>query len=85
MTRGKIIWARVALVVLTLAGLLSLYQVLFDVWMTAYPFANPNEARMRFYIRLITTIVIAVLWTAVAAWLYRQRRCRQSRGLPDLS
>jgi hypothetical protein len=43
----RLIWARVALVILTLGGLVSLYQTLFDVWMTAYPFADPNEWRMR--------------------------------------
>ena len=74
MARGKIILARVVLIVLTLGGLVSLYQVSFDVWMTAYPFANANEWRMRLYIRLATTVVIALFWSVLAVWLYRQRR-----------
>jgi hypothetical protein len=74
MMRSKIIWASIALATLTLGGLVSLYQVLFDVWMTAYPFANANEWRTRLYIRLATTIVIALFWSVLAAWLYRQRR-----------
>jgi antibiotic biosynthesis monooxygenase (ABM) superfamily enzyme len=77
MTPGKIIWARVALVVLTLAGLVGLYQVLFAVWMTAYPFANLSEWRTRLCIRLATTIVIGLCWSVLAVWLYRQRRHRQ--------
>ena len=74
MTRPKIIWASGALVSLTIAGLISLYQVLFDVWMTAYPFANANEWRVRLYLRLATTIVISLFWSVLAGWLYRPRR-----------
>jgi len=74
MARPKILWAGFALALLTLGGLISLYQVLFDAWMTAYAFANANEWRMRFYIRLATTIVIALFWCTLAVWLYRQRR-----------
>jgi hypothetical protein len=70
----RLVWASVALVLLTLAGLVSLYQVAFDVWMTAYPFANATEWRTRLYIRLATAIVIGVFWSVLAVWLYRQRR-----------
>jgi len=79
MTRPKIIWARVTLVLLTIGGLVSLYQVLFDAWMTAYPFANTSEWRTRFYIRLATTIVIGLFWGTLATWLYRQRRRDDAR------
>ena len=72
--RMKLWSARVMLLILTMGGLFTLYQVCFDVWMTAYPFANANEWRTRFYIRLATTIVIALFWGVLAAWLYRQRR-----------
>ncbi len=74
MVHPKTVWAWIALALLTLGGLVSLYQVLFDVWMTAYPFANASEWRMRLYIRLATAIVIAVCWSVLAVWLYRQRR-----------
>jgi antibiotic biosynthesis monooxygenase (ABM) superfamily enzyme len=77
--RPKIIWAGAALVLLTIAGLVSLYQVLFDVWMTAYPLADANEWRTRLYIRLATAVVIAVLWSVLAIWLKRQGR-RQAGG-----
>jgi hypothetical protein len=71
--RSKIVWARVALVLLTLGGLVSLSQVLFDAWMTAYPFADASEWRARLCVRLATTIVIAVLWIVLAIWMKRQR------------
>jgi len=73
MSRRKIMWASITLVLLTLGGLVSLYQVLFDAWMTAYPFADPNEWRTRFYIRLATTIVIGLIWGSLAVWLLRQK------------
>ncbi|HKR27869.1 MAG TPA: hypothetical protein VJS11_10445 [Acidobacteriaceae bacterium] len=75
---NRLIWARVGFVTLTLAGLVSLYQVLFDVWMTAYPFANAKEWQTRLYIRLITTIAIGALWALLASWLYREHRHRAS-------
>ncbi len=74
MVRPKIMMARITLVLLTLGGLVSLYQVLFDVWMTAYPFANAHEWRTRLCIRLVTTIVIGLFWSTLAVWLFRQRR-----------
>ncbi|HSZ15688.1 MAG TPA: hypothetical protein VK764_01220 [Terracidiphilus sp.] len=70
----RLVWARVGLVILTLGGLFSLYQVLFDLWMLAYPFADPNVWWTRFYFRLATTIIMAASWIALAVWLYRRRR-----------
>ena len=69
MPRPKIMWASVALGFLTLGELVSLYQLMFDIWMTAYPFADTGEWRRRFYIRLTTTIVIGLLWSTLAVWL----------------
>ena len=40
---------------LTLGGLLSLYQTLFDLWMTAYPYADAGVWAGRLYLRLATT------------------------------
>jgi hypothetical protein len=74
MANSKTIGAGIALGILTLGGLVSLYQVLFDAWMTAYPFANAGEWRLRFYERLATTIVIGALWSALALWIFRHRR-----------
>ena len=64
----------IAFALLTLGGLVSLYQVLFDLWMTAYPFATASEWRNRLYFRLAITIVIWLVWGILAVWSYRQRR-----------
>lgn len=75
MTHGvKLIGASAALFVLTMGGLFTLYQVCFDVWMTAYPFANTSEWRSRLYLRIATIIVIGFLWSGIVAWLFRHRR-----------
>lgn len=74
-TRRTKVWgASVALFILTMGGLFTLFQVCFDVWMTAYPFANTSEWRARLYIRLATIIVIGFLWSGIVAWLFRHRR-----------
>ena len=75
MTRQvKLTGASLALFILTMSGLFTLFQVLFDVWMTAYPFANTSEWRTRLYIRLATLIVVGFLWSGTVVWLFRHRR-----------
>lgn len=76
MTRRTLAWAWIALLLLTLAALVGAYQVLFDSWMTAYPFANAGEWRTRFYIRLVTALVISLLWAGLVIWLWLQRKRR---------
>ena len=71
----------VLLILLTIAGLISLYQVAFDVWMTAYPYANAGIWKQRLWVRLITTVVIGTLWVLILAWLIRARRRGHSRGV----
>ena len=66
--------AVVLLVLLTVAGLISVYQVAFDVWMTAYPYGDANVWKQRLWLRLITTVVIVALWIVGLAWLIRVRR-----------
>jgi len=72
--RVKLMGASVALFILTIGGLFTLYQVCFDVWMTAYPFANTSEWRARLSMRLARIIVIGFLWSGIVAWLFRHRR-----------
>jgi hypothetical protein len=71
---SKRTWAIVLICLLTFGGLVSAYQTLFDLWMTAYPYADASVWAGRLYLRLATTIIIAILWTALAVWLWRQRR-----------
>jgi hypothetical protein len=73
-SRVKLWGASVMLFILTMGGLFTLYQVCFDVWMTAYPFANTSEWRARLYMRLATIIVIGFFWSGIVAWLFRHRR-----------
>ena len=73
-------FAAVLLILLTIAGLISLYQVAFDVWMTAYPYANTDVWKQRLCVRLITTVVIGALWIIVVVWLIRARRRGHSRA-----
>jgi heme/copper-type cytochrome/quinol oxidase subunit 2 len=79
MAKNKLLWAKVILVLLTLAVALSFYQVIFCAWMTAYSPANAGEWRRRFYIRLTTCLVVGILWITTAIWLIRQRRRGLSR------
>jgi hypothetical protein len=67
------IWIRTGLVTLTLCGLFTLYQVLFDLWVLAYPFADPHVWRNRLYVRLATLIIMGVSWSALAVWLNRRK------------
>jgi hypothetical protein len=72
----KAFWAKLLLALLTLVELVTLYQILFDIWMTAYPPAAPNLTFWRhlLVIRLSTAVVTGLLWIATAAWLFRHRR-----------
>ncbi len=72
--RVKLWVASAVLFILTMGGLFTLYQVCFDVWMTAYPFANTSEWRARLYMRLATIIVIGFFWSGIVGWLFRHRR-----------
>lgn len=64
----------VAFGLLTVGGMVSLYRLLFAVWMTAYPFVDLAEWHTRFYMRLATTLVIGLFWSVLAVWLYRHRK-----------
>jgi len=72
--RLQVTGASVALFALAVGVVFTLLQMCFDVWMTAYPFANTSEWRTRLYVRLATFIVIGVLWSILVAWLLRHRR-----------
>jgi len=75
------LWAAaLALFALTLGGLLSVYQTLFAVWMTAYPMVNTVEWRTRLYERFAITIGVGICWIALAIWLYRQSQKSTSQA-----
>lgn len=71
------------LLLLTLAGIVSAYQVLFSLWMTAYPLANIHSWRAHFYFRLVQTLLIAFAWIVLAVWLIRsQHKDQPSPSVP---
>jgi len=65
------------LVLLTLAGLLSMYEVLFSLWMTAYPMADINFWRQHLYFKLVQAVMVAIAWIVLAVWLFRARHRNQ--------
>ena len=68
-------------VISTLVGLLSVYQLLFAVWMTAYPFVDNHAWRIRFYERLTVCVVIGVVWGSLILWLLRINNAEKKRRL----
>jgi hypothetical protein len=70
----KTIWGTIALVVLTLAGMGSLYWLIFSVWMMAYPYANHAQWQLRLYTWLAITGFIGMLWCILAIWFFRRKR-----------
>jgi hypothetical protein len=77
MVRKRVATAWASLVVLTLAGLLDFYYLAFSVWMMAYPKADPEFWRPRYYQRLGIMVLIGSLWIAVCIWISRQMRPRE--------
>jgi len=73
----RAIYAIAILGLWTLAGAISLYQIAFDIWMTAYPLVDPGPWRSRLSIHILTAIVISICWTATAIWLYRHSRSKE--------
>lgn len=74
MLRKRVAAAWVGLVALTLGGLLSFYYLAFSVWMMAYPKADPEFWRPRFYERLGLTVLIGFLWIVLCIWLFKHRK-----------
>jgi hypothetical protein len=72
MAKKQTLWAVLALILFTFGGLISAYQLLFALWMTAYPKADTAEWRTRFYIRLAITIGIAICWVISFIWFVRE-------------
>jgi hypothetical protein len=72
-TRQKSVWAKVALVLLTLGAMYSVYWLLFSLWMTSYPFANLKTSWSRLYLWLIISIIVGAFWSALVVWLFRQK------------
>jgi len=70
MMRKGIVWS--LLVLSTLGGIVSVYSLLFAVWMTAHPRYDSHAWRVRFYERLAITVLDALIWFGSVVWLFRQ-------------
>src|SRR5262245_9869895 len=67
-----------AIAAVTLGGMVSLYQTLFSLWMTAHPLYHSPAWQHRFYLRLTTTVIIGIVWLAsIITWLQRRRLLRR--------
>ena len=60
MIQRRLMWAKIALVLLTLGEIDSIYWVLFSAWMTAYPFANSSLWRTRLYLWLTASLLTGI-------------------------
>lgn len=58
---------------LVAAGLISIYQTLFCLWMVAHPVYASPEWHTRLAIRSSTTVALGVLLTVLLARRYRRR------------
>jgi hypothetical protein len=70
MTKRKILaWSLLALS--TLIGIISVYFLLFSVWMTANPRYDSAAWHTRFYERLAITTLDGLIWVGSIVWLFR--------------
>jgi len=74
MGRSRALRPIIALGLLTLAGMISVYCLAFSVWMTAYPFADLHLWRVRFYIWAAASVLIGACWVATLIWLLRRKQ-----------
>jgi hypothetical protein len=69
MTQRVSSWSLLALS--TLGGMISVYWLLFALWMTAHPLYDSPAWRIRVYERFAITVLDAVIWVASIIWLFR--------------
>ena len=65
---------KIALGLVSLAGLYCFYWLCFSVWMTAYPFVNNNSWRIRAYWWFFSCLALATAWIISLVWLMREKR-----------
>lgn len=67
--RRALAWSLLALS--TLGGMVSVYFLLFSIWMTAHPRYDSEAWRTRFYERLAITALDGLIWVGSIVWLFR--------------
>ena len=62
----------------TLAGIVSVYYLLFSIWMTAHPLYDSEIWHIRVYERFGITVLDGLIWLASIIWLWRIKTHRHS-------
>jgi hypothetical protein len=65
------------LVMSTLGGPVSIYYLLFSIWMTAHPLYDSQAWRIRVYERFGITALDGLIWLVSIIWLWRMAKDRQ--------
>jgi hypothetical protein len=73
MTGAKYTWAMILLVLLTLGEIFSMYYAIFFIWIMAHHATGLHELWGRVYIWLAVSLLIGLVWIAVAIWLFRNQ------------
>jgi hypothetical protein len=76
MIRRAIAWSLLALS--TLGGLLSVYWLLFALWMSAHPLYDSHAWHVRVYERFAFTIADGLVWVGAIVWLWRIAKTHQT-------
>jgi len=66
------------LVLSTLAGVISIYWLLFAIWMTAHPLYDSQAWHIRVYERFGIAVFDALIWLGSIIWLWRLAKIRQT-------
>ena len=63
----------------TLGGIVSVYYLLFSIWMTAHPLYDSQAWQIRVYERFGITALDVLICVGSILWLWRMAKMRQSR------
>ena len=69
-------WSLLALS--TLGGIVSVYYLLFSIWMTAHPLYDSQAWHIRVYERFGITALDGLVWVGAILWLWRMAKIRQT-------
>jgi hypothetical protein len=67
----KKVFAWLLLALSTLGGLISVYVLLFAIWMSAHPRYDSEAWHIRYYERLAITVLDGIIWVGSIVWLFR--------------
>jgi hypothetical protein len=62
----------------TLGGIVSVYYLLFSIWMTAHPLYDSPAWQVRVYKRFAITALDGLIWVGSILWLLRRAKLRET-------